>query len=158
MGTVRIPLSKGQYAVIDEEDHARVAVHRWHVMTRRRTSYGESRIDGRTVLLHRFLLDAPPGLQVDHVDGDGLNCTRANLRLCSVRENAHNRSRSPRNTSGYKGVFRDGRRWRAQIMEHQRGVSLGTFGTPEEAARAYDQAARERFGEFARTNESMGLL
>jgi hypothetical protein len=98
----------------------------------------------------------------DHIDGNGLNNTRANLRLCSHSENIRNQRLrvSDVKRSRFKGVtfYPDTGRWKAVIHHNKVRYSLGIFEIEEEAARAYDAAARERFGEFARTNEDMGLF
>jgi hypothetical protein len=99
-----------------------------------------------------------PGCVVDHIDRDGLNNTRGNLRLATTTENARNKKqRESRKTAGvYKGVVRENRAlakpWRAKIQVGPRRLHLGRFATAEEAARAYDAAARQLFGSFAATN------
>jgi hypothetical protein len=104
--------------------------------------------------MHRLIMDAPANMQVDHIDGDGLNNTRSNLRLCSNMQNCHNQGVAANNKSGYRGVSWDARRgkWRAVIMVNGRLRSLGYHATPADAAIAYDSAARQLFGEYARLN------
>ncbi|MBV8278501.1 MAG: HNH endonuclease [Verrucomicrobia bacterium] len=104
--------------------------------------------------MHRLIVNAPPGVQVDHVNGDGLDNRRANLRLASATQNAHNRKIRRDNTSGFKGVRFDqsSQRWDARITFQGKRYYLGLFVTAELAARTYDQAARRLFGDFARTN------
>ena len=99
-------------------------------------------------------MNAPPGVQIDHRDGNGLNCSRDNLRLCTNQNNRRNSRKGNRNTSGFKGVsfFKRDQNWRAYIMLDARQIHLGYFKTSEEAARAYDNAAKELFGEFASPN------
>ena len=101
-----------------------------------------------------------PGLQVDHIDGDGLNNQKYNLRSATVRQNIINKGLTAQNSSGFKGVSRDGKKWRAQIDNGRNGVRsyLGRFSDPRLAAAAYDMAAIERYGEFAKTNKMLGLL
>jgi hypothetical protein len=96
-------------------------------------------------------------METDHIDGDKLNNTPANLRICTPSQNSANRPAPRNNTSGYKGVWYDASRpgvkkWRATIERDRRQYHLGLHATSEEAARAYDAAARELFGPFARTN------
>lgn len=104
--------------------------------------------------LHRYIMDAPDGMQVDHIDGNRLNNTRSNLRVCTNMENNHNKPKRNSNKSGYKGVHRvKSGRWCAQITANYKCRSLGVFDTPEAAALAYNKAARELHGEFAYQNE-----
>lgn len=159
---ITLPLTKGYSAIIDDED-AHLAKFKWCALVTKRTVYAKRRvyhgkIDGRYVYsglsLHRAVMNAPAGTQVDHIDGDGLNCRRSNLRLVTCAQNHANRRADRGNVTGLKGVecIRGGKRWGARIGVHGRVIRLGYFSTAEGAARAYDAAAREHFGEFARLN------
>lgn len=150
---VIVPLTQGKAAVIDDEDAARVLAYKWSAYTSRGKWYARRSISGadgkpRHLQLHRFIASAPQGTGVDHVDGDGLNNRRSNLRLSSHAQNGANQRRPKNNTSGYKGVHRAEGRWAAKVGS----TYLGVYATPEEAARAYDTAAREIYGDFARLN------
>ena len=102
---------------------------------------------------------APAGLDVDHIDGDGLNNRRSNLRACTHTENGRNRKLSKNNTSGLKGVnAREAGKWQAMIKTSGRILHLGVFDSKMEAAKAYDAAALRLYGEFARTNAALGLI
>lgn len=161
--TVRVPLhsrkTPGLFALVDGRDADRVLAHKWHPKPGRHTFYAHRniRIDGRrtTQSLHVFVSE---GIGIDHVNGDGLECTRANLRPATPSQNQHNRgpdrgSRRPK-TSRFKGVSfnRCRRKWYAQICANNRRRHLGSFDDQEAAARAYDIAARRFHGEFARCN------
>ncbi len=104
--------------------------------------------------MHRFILDAPDGAVVDHINGNALDNRRANLRLCTPTENAYNKRKRPGTVSQYKGVSWDSRnqRWMSQLTFKNRHLFLGRFDDEQEAARAYDVAARKHFGEFANLN------
>lgn len=107
--------------------------------------------DGSTVgYLHRLVLNAAEGEIVDHINHDGLDCRASNLRLASPSQSVANRRVQSNNRSGFKGVKRaKGSKWCARIG---RCENIGSFSTAEEAARAYDQAAFERYGSFACLN------
>lgn len=106
--------------------------------------------DGKHWFIHRMLLAAPAGMNVDHVNGNVLDNRRANLRLCSVAENQRNIGKRVTNTSGYKGVYKQGKSWVAEITVDRKTFYLGAFQTPLLAHGAYAQAARKYHGDFAR--------
>lgn len=110
------------------------------------------------ISLHRSILDAPPDLCVDHADGDLLNCTRANLRLCTRAENSRN-LHTTRGSSRFRGVtfHKQAGRWQAALMTGGRNYHLGLFEDETAAARAYDTAARHHFGAFASPNFATGV-
>lgn len=148
---VSVPLSRGLHALVSLEDADRVLAHKWSAVWNGWSYYARRYDRGRNVYLHRFILEAPAGMQVDHKDGDGLNCQRANLRLASSTQNGQNRSR--RKASAFKGVTSRGKLgYQARITVNGESVSVGYFATAGDAALAYDRAAREHFGEFARLN------
>jgi len=160
MGT--IPLTQGFVALVDEEDVYFLSQWKWHVFKEQYTNYAARgvRQGGRvkTILMHRLLLTAPQGKQVDHRDHNGLNNTRANLRLCTQNENQHNRRKNSHSLSQYKGVtwWERLHKWRGEIRLNGKWMYLGYFDNEEDAARAYDKAASLLFGEFARLNKVKG--
>lgn len=105
-----------------------------------------------TVFLHRLIIQAPPGILVDHRDGNGLNCQKANLRLATHAQNTWNRSSAITNATGFVGVFPNKGRFRARITNYGRFYTIGSYETAEEAARAYDAEALAVRGEFATLN------
>ena len=154
--TIEIPLTRGYVTRIDDADEALTDGHKWWVFLRKNTGYARTRIDGKLIMMHNLL--APEWPQVDHADGDGLNNCRYNLRDgTGFRNKANTRMRSD-NTSGFKGVYHRGGKWRARIRVNGKLTCLGSFDSPEEAAYVYDQAAASCFGEYARTNAMLGLL
>lgn len=108
----------------------------------------------RDVSMHRIILNAPAGVYVDHINGNGLDNRRSNLRLCTFADNIRNRGKLKDGTSQYKGVHRltNSIRWCARITHDGRTMSLGCYASELSAARAYDRAAILKHGEFARTN------
>lgn len=152
-----IPLSRGLVAVVDDGDYESLSAHKWSAVPHGYCFYA-MRSEGvrphrRTVYMHRAILGAPRGVQVDHVDGDGLDNRRGNLRAATQSQNNLNRRIGKNNRSGYKGVLwfpRTGR-WQAVIKVNRSRRHLGYFSTPKEAHEAYCAAAKELHGEFART-------
>lgn len=145
-----IPLTSGGVAVIDDADAAAVTAHSWYGRRSGRTTYVRRASDG--LALHTFLLpDAP---LVDHRNGDGQDNRRENLRPASRQQNGANARVSAANTSGFKGVAWHARagKWEAYIKVDRQKRYLGLHIDPEDAARAYDEAARAAFGEFAALN------
>lgn len=113
--------------------------------------------------LHRFILGCSDEFEVDHINRNGLDNRRRNLRLCTRFENAQNRGPASHNRSGFKGVYFDSKspryaKWRAEISANGDRFRLGYHETPEKAAAAYDRAARVLHGTFAVTNASLGLI
>lgn len=153
-----IPLSQGLFASIDLEDIDRIGTCNWHAVRDNCTFYAFS---GNKVGLHNVIMSNNDGTQiVDHKDGDGLNNRRSNLRFATKSQNQFNKRINKNNSSGYKGVrfasWAGGEnKWRASIFTDGKHKSLGYFLTPEMAAAAYDEAAIEIFGKFARLNSEM---
>tara|TARA_R110000744_G_scaffold208917_1_gene327734 strand:+ start:308 stop:859 length:552 start_codon:yes stop_codon:yes gene_type:complete len=106
--------------------------------------------------IHRVVMNAPNGMDVDHINGDALDNRKENLRICTRSENCWNKKVRSDSKSGFKGVYvRPNNRYYAYIGDpdrKSRHISLGTYGTPEEAARAYDKKATELHGEYAVLN------
>ena len=162
--TKRIPLNHGKFALVDDEDYEAMARHNWSVSTNPSgTDYAVRNAKGdhgrRSIYMHREIAGAHRGQCVDHINGNGLDNRRANLRLCVHRENIWNQK--PRRTmngvpvtSLYKGVYwnKRGLRWMARIRVAGHLSYLGLFTSEHDAARAYNAAALEHFGEFARPN------
>lgn len=153
-----IPLSQGKVALVDDEDYDRLAAHNWYASKDGRTYYARRR-DGRngpTRVMHRVILDAEAQIEVDHINGNGLDNRRSNLRPCTRKENGRSRraTRKPGQHSAHKGVIYNVRakKWRAYIYPDGRNTHLGYFKDEIDAALAYDAAAVRYFGAFARVN------
>jgi hypothetical protein len=150
----RVPLTNGGFVLVSDEDEALARQYSWHTNAR---GYVRSTLwlgGGKTrqVLLHKLLLaDAK---LVDHRNGDKLDCTRDNLRAATPEENARNRGGIPATSSRYKGVCwnRGCGKWQAAIRVRRTLIHLGVFDDEAAAARAYDAAAWQHFGDFARPN------
>jgi hypothetical protein len=160
--TMQIRLVNTDHAVttVDEEDLERVMQYEWslHVDAWNSYAYRWDYVDGQRVRihLHRFILNAPDGMKVDHADGNGLHNTRTNLRLATDSQSCANRGKWSGTSSQYKGVsFRKDKKarpWASYIRSGYLLKHLGLYATELEAAKAYDKAAAETFGEFARLN------
>lgn len=152
-----VTLTKGYEALIDAEDALRVAGFNWSSQPSGKTVYAHrSEVRGGRsygVRLHRVLIDAPDGMEVDHIDGDGLNNRKANLRLATHAENCMNRRVPVTNSSGLKGVswHKGQRQWVAKIKVSGITVHIGSFNCPEQAHTAYCEAAARMHGKFARS-------
>jgi hypothetical protein len=160
-GSCSIELTRGHITFIDEADAPALAACNWQVVFGNSPNlpYAKGCMDGKSwIRMHRFLMQAPKHLVVDHIDGNTLNNRRANLRLATREENDKNRQLQKNNKTGFKGVTIGNRAFVASIAINKRAVYLGTFRTAIEAALSYDAAAVAHFGEFACTNASLGLL
>jgi hypothetical protein len=158
-----IPLTQGQNAIVDAEDFDRLNQWNWHAQWSNcsKTFYAgrNSYPDGPKgkcvyVRMHAEVLGIKS--EIDHRDGNGFNNRKENLRPCTRKQNTWNGTKKSTNRSGFKGVSKDRRspngRWRARIMVSGVEIQLGLFDTPEEAAHAYNDAARRHFGDFAQVN------
>lgn len=167
--TVYLPLNKPKYgkrkyALIHVDDVERVSRHKWFAIPGHKTFYARATstkgLPIHHMLLHAFIMRAEKGDRFDHINGDGLDNRKDNLRLASAAENSRNKFKtaSAHVTSKFKGVsLSSGGRWFAQIKMEGQPQSLGMFDSEEEAAHAYDAAAVRLFGQFAKTNADMGL-
>ena len=162
-----LTLNKGYVAFLDDADHERIiamGLYWYAIRAHKNSDVLYARADGLRGkgqrrpywYLHRLvLMDVPKGMQIDHRNRDGLDCQRHNLRIATHAQNQRNKRGS---RDGLKGVWYDSRPkqklnpWRSQITVDRRNIRLGCFGTEEEAAQAYDRAARQYHGDFARLN------
>lgn len=160
-GEALIPLTQGRFALVDEFDAAWLSQWKWcaSITAGGRYVYAarRGREDGkfRLIYMHRAILGAPRGLDVDHISGDTLDNRRRNLRSAKRGENNSNTPVLARGRSGYRGVSKNSRGlcWRAEIGNHGNKLLIGaSFPTPEAAARAYNEAAARIYGPFARLN------
>lgn len=147
-----IPLTQGKFAIVDDEDYEWLMQWKWYAHKNGNNNYMAARRKKyKAILMHRTIMDAPSDKQVDHFDHNKLNNQRTNLRLCTNSQNCQNRI-SQRGSSQYKGVRWNKNRWMARIGINGKLIYLGLFINEVKAAKAYDKAAKESFGEFAYLN------
>jgi len=163
----KIPLTRGKVALVDDEDFEFLSQWSWLAYKTnggdiwyavRRERKNEIVGTRKNVCMHRVILSAPHDSYVDHIDRDGLNNQRDNLRLCTMSENKMNQKIRKDNRSGYKGVskLKHGR-FVARITINKKLLHLGTFDDPKAAAKAYDRMAVKSYGEFANLNFKSSL-
>lgn len=155
-----IPLSRGLAAIVDDEDYEFLSGFSWHATNANRyggwyAATNVKNVDGkfRKIKMHRLLTSATKGTEVDHINGNGLDNRKSNLRICTTAQNCKNKKN--RKTRRYKGVYPQPYRrlpFRVQIGVNYQRIWVGSYATEEQAARAYDQAALKYHGEFAQLN------
>jgi len=147
---MKLRLYGGKFCRVDKKDFTAYRKHKWYV-----SSWGYAvrtiRRNGKKIMirLHREIMNAPTGLQVDHINRDRLDNRRSNLRLCTHAENLRNGKVPKSNSCGIKGVSRNGSGYSAKIHLNRKVIHLGTFKTKEEAAKAYRNSIVIYHGEFA---------
>lgn len=143
-----IPLSKGKFAKVDNNDFEEISKHNWCFSS---NNYAYNHSLG---FMHRFIMNTPKHLDTDHINGDGIDNRRINLRTCTTIENCRNQRKRKNSSSKYKGVHfcKIMNKWKFSIKKDNKTSFYGYSETEEEAAKAYDKKAKELFGEFAYLN------
>lgn len=156
-----VPLTKGYTAIIDAADAHLAAPYLWYAKdvhrpdgTLRNVYAIRKGRRGERIPLHRVIAETPAGMETDHINGDGLDNRRANLRHATRSQNRSNQGIPRHNTSGRKGVSWDkvSQKWRASIRVHGRSITLGGFTDINSAADAYAKASAELHGSFGRVS------
>jgi hypothetical protein len=154
-----IQLSQGKTTILDDEDYIRVSKYKWHYaeyMPGKGYAKTKNKGEGPALLrMHRFILGLSGNEKVDHINGDGLDNRKDNLRIVNQSQNMMNTGVRSTNTSGFKGVCYDKRwsNWLAHVWKDGKQIYIGSFKEKEDAARAYNEAAKKYHGEYARLNE-----
>lgn len=158
----RIPLTQEKFAIVDVERYEELSKYKWCAVKCDRTFYAErkskSQNDRRikyNIKMHRQILQAPKNKIVDHINHNGLDNRKANLRIATALQNSWNARKQLGNyTSKYKGVsfLKRIRRWRASIIYKGKNIFIGYFDDEKSAAKAYDEKAAQLFGEYAVLN------
>lgn len=149
-----IPLTQGKITIVDAEDYEWLNQWKWYAYRHRNTYYAMRNDCKSKKMMHREIMKPPEDKEPDHINNNGLDNRRENLRICSRSQNQANRNKQYNNTSGYKGVswHKWKRKWQALIGINNKWKHLGYYLTKQQAALAYNNAALEYFGEFARLN------
>lgn len=162
MKTIR--LTRNKFALVDDQDFNWLNEFNWYAHKGKSpglwyVSRGVNKPKRTTISMHRLILDVPQGVDIDHIDRNGLNNQRNNLRVATKIQNAGNQRKIVGASSRYKGVtwHKRDNRWQAQLQTKKRMLFLGTFTIEQEAALAYDEAAMKYFGAYAYTNKMLEL-
>lgn len=151
-----IPLTRGKFAMVDDEDYDELMKHKWYAIYKRNTWYAERSVWHMcNIKMHQEIMgNNPLKLKVDHKDGDGLNNQRLNLRHCTTAENCMNIPSHKDSFSVYKGIYhrKERDKWVAEITKNGVRIYRKEFATEIEAARQYDVWSLELHGEFAKLN------
>ena len=152
-----IPLGRGRVAIVDDEDFDYLSQYKWFLQSskgRYVQRHNNEKKRGK-IYMHREILPCPSGMMIDHINGNGLDNRKCNLRVATQSQNNSNQPKQKRNICRFKGICVDKKNggWRAQISINGETKNLGHFLDDESAARAYNDAARKQFGEYARLNE-----
>jgi len=157
----RIPLTQGQYAIVDPEDYEPLNKYKWHAKKFKNTYYAarSKRIGKnkwRSIQMHREIINPPDHLLVDHINHNGLDNRKANLRTATYEQNCRNRiyANTKNSSSKYKGVtwHKHTKKWYVRIRHNNKRKTVGLFQNEIDAARAYDEAAKKYHKEFAVLN------
>ena len=152
-----IKLNRGYESIIDDDDFIRISQYKWKVIDNKGRSdlkYSVAYLKDKAILMHRLIMNPPNDMCIDHIDGNGLNNQKSNLRQATHTQNLRNSKKKTPGSSIYKGVYFCPRinHYRARITLDGKRISLGYFLSEKDAGLAYDKAAKELFGEFCNLN------
>jgi hypothetical protein len=148
----KVQLTQGCYAIVDDEDYERISLFNWYAEKSRKKIYAVRKSGNKTIRMHRFIMEPPTGYAVDHINGNGLDNRKINLRICKQTQNCQNRKPNRNSFSKYKGVSYFCKKWVSMIRINGKLKYLGRHETEIEAAVAYNEKAKEYHGEFAHIN------
>lgn len=139
-------VGRGKYTIVDDEDFEVLSKYSWHL-----TRAGYAR-NGSGIGMHKIILNPAKGLVSDHINGDRLDNRRANLRICTPKQNRQNKGMYKNNKSGYRGVCWDkyANLWRVDFSLNGKHITVGYFKNPEDGHKAYKKRSIKEYGEFRR--------
>jgi len=156
----QIPLTQGQFALVDNEDYGWLNQFKWCAMKLKNTFYAvrsSKTINGKqkTIYMHRVIMNPPNNMDIDHIDHNGLNNQKVNLRVVTRSQNSMNQQTHKKKSSNFKGVSRNklNKLWQASIEYNGKSINLGYFEEEIDAGIIYNQKAIELFGEYAHLNQ-----
>lgn len=153
-----IPLTQGKNAIVDDEDFEFLSQWKWYcdsgyAIRQQHIGYVNGKQKLKCFRMHRVIMQTPAGICPDHINGNGLDNRRSNLRNCTRQQNRMNSKSNTKTASEYKGIRRHRvGTWEARIMAGGKRIQIGHFAREEDAAQAYNFVALELHGEFARFN------
>ena len=148
----KIQLTQNKYALVDYEDYEKINKYNWQVSKNKRSYYATRKNKNKSrIIMHRILINCPENLQVDHINGNGLDNRKENLRICTTSQNAKNKRLNKNNTSGFKGVIwcKHHKKWLARICVDRKLKFLGYFIKINDAKEAYIKASKQYHKEFS---------
>lgn len=150
----KIPLTKGHFAIVDDEDYEELSKYKWYSSLGRAVRGIPKGDNMAKIHMHRVIAQTPEGMDTDHINGDPLDNRRSNLRWATRSQNLSNKGMNRNNKSGFKGVFwfKNYKKWLATIRVDKKRIFLGYFKDKIEAAIAYNNAAIKYHNEFAKLN------
>jgi len=160
----QIPLTQGKFALVDDEDFEELSQLKWHATELGKNWYAfhsykpDTKLKGKKAWtqtsMHRIIMKFPVGLYVDHINGNGLDNQKLNLRLCTPHQSSLHRPNMKRGFSKYRGVcwHKRKKKWQAEIGHRGKLIYIGMYKTENDAAAAYNIEAERRFGDYATLN------
>ena len=151
----KIPLTQGKYAIVDPEDYEELTKYKWFAKRFKGRFYAGRTVKKKTVRMHQAIIGDVEGKVIDHINHNGLDNRKANLRFVTTQQNSWNRRKNRGNySSRYKGVAwsKSRKKWRTKVKCNGRVISIGHFDDERAAAMAYDARAKKLFGEYAAPN------
>lgn len=155
-----IKLTQGKIALVDDDDFEKLNQWEWHAKTfyKSKKWYAARSQKGKTILMHRIILNPTSGMDIDHQDNNGLNNQKSNIRICTRSQNRENTGKRIDNKTGFKGVcwYQKYKKYSSSISHNRKRIFLGYFNTPLEAAKIYNEYAKKIHGDFAHKTINIG--